>query len=94
MLIVSFFPICASSPFPWCGVVSVQDPQPNALQTPNFRVVGVTLAALVAEMILQCLALALLTGQVWSQSIDLRTHARVAHAWMETGFVSVNDANW
>jgi hypothetical protein len=47
------------------------------------------------EMISNLLAFTLLLlGRVWSQSIDLRTNARVTHAWMETGFVDVNDATW
>lgn len=45
-------------------------------------------------MIYKLLSLALLIGQVLSQSIDLRTGVRVTHAWMETGFVYVNDAEW
>jgi hypothetical protein len=46
-------------------------------------------------MIFQWLALALLSAsQISAQTIDLRTNARVTHAWLETGFVNVNDANW
>jgi hypothetical protein len=45
-------------------------------------------------MICHWFSFALLLGRVWSQSIDLRTNARVTHPWMETGFVMVNDATW
>jgi hypothetical protein len=46
------------------------------------------------RMIVPTVLLAVLASSVWSQSIDLRTNARVTHPWMETGFVSVNDAEW
>jgi hypothetical protein len=45
-------------------------------------------------MIVPTVLLTVLASSVWSQSIDLRTNARVTHPWMETGFVSVNDAEW
>lgn len=45
-------------------------------------------------MIFATFFLTFLLEKVWGQSIDLRTGVRVTHAWMETGFVDVGDAEW